>query len=182
MHTELSRVPSGPGPCGAGLELSWLAKHGSQSMQITEKPPRETIGGNAVVTAVCARLFFRPVHPSSTRRQPHFNCRGQSARALKMLKYWFIFDTRYRLRCDGKKCQSSEHCHSWITEPHYVIHTSNDTSPQCCGTELTQLTCCQRMKVINPGESKCIIKMQILGAPYNSKWIISNYLSKKKCH
>lgn len=68
-------------------------------------------------------------------------------------------------------------CHSWITEPHYIIHTSNDTSPQCCGTELTQLTCCQRMKVINPSESKCIIKMQILRARYNSKWIISNYLS-----
>lgn len=50
-------------------------------MQITEKPPRETIGGNAVVTAVCARLFLQPVHPSSTHRQPHFNHRGQSARA-----------------------------------------------------------------------------------------------------
>lgn len=48
----------------------------------------------------------------------------------------------------------------------YVIHTS----PQCCGTELAQLTCCQSMKVIIPSETKCIIKMQILGA-LNGWWI-----------
>lgn len=35
------------------------------------------------------------------------------------------------------------------------------------------------MKVINPSESKCIIKMQILRALYKSKRIISNYLSYK---
>lgn len=52
-------------------------------------------------------------------------------------------------------------------------------SPDTCGTELIQLTCCQRMKAIKPSESQCIIKMQILWALCSSNWIISNYMSQK---
>lgn len=66
-----------------------------------------------------------------------------------------------------QECQCSQKKAIWEYKgARYVIHTS----PQCCGTELAQLTCCQSMKVIIPSETKCIIKMQILGA-LNGWWI-----------
>lgn len=101
---------------------------------------------------------------------PNLNFHRTQHNLKDSLKYWK--NAKHHLSCHDA-APKQWMCRSGIKQPHYIIHTSNNTSPQCCRTEITQLTCCQRMKVINPGESKCIIKMQILWALYKSKRIIS---------
>lgn len=79
-------------------------------------------------------------------------------------------------RVECKLRQERQRSQKKATWENKRAHYISQTSPQCCRTELAQLTCCQSMKVIIPSETKRIIKMQILGALRNSKWMM-NYLS-----